>query len=278
LLPAYLCQSLHDGALAGGCEIVWYSVDERLEPDFGELTPGDMVLVIDYFGRPPSQAVRTLIQSRRDVIWIEDRAQALDTAAPQACDNVVYSPRKLVGVGDGGILVTGGEIPYADQLPDEDFLWAPNDLRSADPDGLDPSAWRTAFLAREAAFEPDTHAMSWRTYLSLLCFDWRPEAAARRANWALLARGLSDLALWPDREVDFAPLAYPILADDAGALAAHLAAQRIWAPRHWASLPSPARFTDAHALSRRCLSLPLDGRYGADDMTRIIEAVQSYPR
>ncbi len=104
------------------------------------------------------------------------------------------------------------------------------------------------------------------------------EIAARRANWQVLAAELADIALWPDASVAFAPLAFPVVVDDAAALSAHMAAERIWCARHWAELPSPGSFAAAHALSRRCLSLPLDGRYGEDDMERIIAAIGRYPR
>lgn len=278
-LPAYICQSLYDGALASGREVAWYSVDGALTPQLAEFAPGDMVVLVDYFGRPPNPEVRAFVMSRPDIVWIEDRAQALDPNVPKFTSNAIYSPRKLFGVGDGGLLVTGWETPMLERpAEDEAFLWEANDLRARDPEGLDPSGWRGAYIAREAAFEPDERAMSNRTFLALNGLDWRPEAAARRANWGLLAKDLADRALWADPEVAFAPLAYPILVDDAGAMAAHLAEHRIWAPRHWADLPSPASFTQARDLSRRCLSLPLDGRYGAEDMARIVAAVRSYPR
>lgn len=278
-LPAYLCRALYDGAVASGREIAWYGVDSRLNPDFSEIPPNERVLVIDYFGRSPAQGVNNPLVSRPDLGWIEDRAQALDCRTAPFAPFLIYSPRKLVGVGEGGLLVGSGPFPLAEKpLQDEAFFWAANDLRCADPDGLDPAAWRGAFIAREAAFEPGGMAMGHRTFLALNGFDWQPEAAARRSNWEVLARELADLALWPEQTVEFAPLAYPIIVEDAEAMVTHLASHRIWAPRHWADLPSPTRFAEAHALSRQCLSLPLDGRYGPEEMARIVAAVRSYPR
>jgi dTDP-4-amino-4,6-dideoxygalactose transaminase len=74
----------------------------------------------------------------------------------------------------------------------------------------------------------------------------------------------------------FAPLAFPIVVRDAAVLARHLADQRIWAARHWVDLPSPSTFGAAHALSARCLSLPLDGRYDIEDMRRVADAVLTF--
>jgi hypothetical protein len=268
-LPAYVCQTVLDGA--AGWPVDWYAVDGALRIVPPALEPGDAVLVINYFGRPAR------FEAPGDVLVIEDRAQALDPGAPAFGDVVLYSPRKLLGVGDGGLLASNQPLPQPGEPP-TDGLWNTNDARAQDPDGFNPGAWRPAFIAREAGFEPDNRAMTPRTETALRGFDPAGEIAARQANWSVLSAGLADIALWPVDRGPFAPLAFPILADDAGKLAAHLADQRIWAPRHWAELPSPASFTAAHDLARRCLSLPLDGRYGPVDMARIVEAVQSYPR
>lgn len=268
-LPAYVCQTVPDGT--AGVPVSWYAVDGQLEPDLSEVEAGDTVLVVDYFGRP------ALAERRPDVFVIEDRAQALDPDAPPFGDVILYSPRKLIGVGDGGLLVSNQPLPTPDE-PGDEALWAANDARARDPDGLDPGGWRLAFIAREAGFEPDGRAMSGRTLAALQGFDWRAEAVRRRANWTALASGLAGMALWPEQDVPFTPLAYPILVEDAAAMSAWLADRRIWAPRHWAEVPSPPSFTGAHDLARRCLSLPLDGRYGAADMARIVEAVRAYPR
>jgi len=99
--------------------------------------------------------------------------------------------------------------------------------------------------------------------------------ASRRQNCQALASDLADFALWPIENPTFAPLAFPILVQDAGDAVRALAEDRIWAPRHWAELPSdPSEFPDAAWLSRHCLSLPLDQRYGAEDMQRVSAAVK----
>lgn len=268
-LPAYICQTVLDGA--AGWPVEWYAVDGALNVISPVFEPGDAILVVDYFGRAVS------FEAPEGVLVIEDRAQALDPGVPTFGDVVLYSPRKLLGVGDGGLLASNQPLPQPDEPP-ADGLWDANDARAQDPDGLNPGAWRPAFIAREAGFEPDYRAMTARTETALRGLDPAAEIAARRANWSVLAEGLGDIALWPVNRAEFAPLAYPIVVEDAAALAAHLADQRIWAPRHWADLPSPASFSAAHDLSRRCLSLPLDGRYGPEDMARIVEAVRGFRR
>jgi len=113
-------------------------------------------------------------------------------------------------------------------------------------------------------------AMSARSLSALAATPARPLTAQRRRNWQALAKRLGAFALWSDQQSDFAPLAYPIVVADAAAAVEALAAERVWAPRHWPVLPSPAAaFSVAHALSQRLLSLPCDQRYGEADMDRV---------
>jgi len=276
-LPAYVCTNLADGS--GDCEIAWYGTGDRLDvqPEaLAGVRPGDAVVLIDYFGRSPSEVLRQLTRNR-DILWIEDRAQALAPDAEAFGEILLHSPRKLFGVGDGGILV-GNDLPDPVGSGDDD-VFVPNDLRADDPDGLNPKPWFDAFRAREAAFDAMPRPISARTIDALKAVDPAPEIAARKANWTVLAEALPDLALWPIKMPDFAPLAFPVVVNDAAACSAHMAANRVWCARHWADLPSPQGFAAEHALSRRCLSLPLDGRYDSKNMETIAATIREiYPR
>lgn len=279
-LPAYCCDTLADGARAAGVDLAWYGADERLNAVTSDLeaglAAGDAALAIAYFGRAPDAGLRDLAARHPDVLWIEDRAQALHTGLASLGAVTLYSPRKLLGVADGGLLV-GDDLPTPGASGvDPESLWRPNDLRRADPDGLAPEAWFTAFRDREAAFDATPAPCTPRTLEALKAVPLAREADARRRNWRALAGPLSGLALWDDDAPIFAPLAFPIRVKDAAALSRHLADRRIWAARHWVDLPSPVTFGAAHALSARCLSLPLDGRYDIEDMRRVADAVLAF--
>lgn len=278
-LPAYGCRALLEGALAAGVAVAWYGVDRQLNPDVTTVRAGlardDAVLAIAWFGRPPDAAFQALANDHPDILIIEDRAQALDPHG--GIDGAVrlYSPRKLLGVADGGLLV-GRDLPPPASLPPLPDLWLTNDARRADPDGLAPAGWFPACQSREAAFDTAPRRCSDRTLTALGHIDLEREADVRRQNWRALAGPLDQLALWSIPDPDFAPLAFPVVVTDAAALVAHLAGHRIWAARHWADLPCPDSFTTAHDLARRCVSLPLDGRYGPDDMQRVAGAVLAF--
>lgn len=276
-LPAYICGAVAEGIQASDAEIAWYGVDDRLRASCADLAAageGEAVLCVSYFGHGIDDGLRCLAAQRPDLLWIEDRAQALATGGAAFGDVLLYSPRKLFGVGDGGIIASHGALPET-ILPAEADDWQTNDARAGDLNGLTPETWFPLFQKRERNMDSSPKAASPRTLAALTRLDWTAEAQARQWNWTRLSQRLSHVALWPEAQAGFIPLAYPIITEDAAGLSAGLVAERIWCARHWATLPSPETFAEAHQLSRTCLSLPLDGRYNEDDMARIADTVES---
>lgn len=278
-LPAYVCRALVQGVTRAGVELIWYGVDEQLNCDVEAVRAGlesdDAVLTICWFGRPPEPQFQMLASDFPSVLIVEDRAQALDPGAGIPGAIRLYSPRKLLGVADGGILV-GSDLAAPPTRPGAPDLWTANDRRHEDAEGRHPDTWFPDHRARETAFDAEPRCCSNRTLAALDLVAIQPEADARRRNWEILAAALAPFALWSDAAPQFAPLAFPVVVPDAADLVAHLADRRIWAARHWENLPSPSRFDAAHRLSGRCVSLPLDGRYGRPEMMRVVDAVLKF--
>lgn len=271
-LPAYVCDVTVEAA-PEGCEVRFYGHGPGLL--LSDLAPetGDAVLGVNYYGRIDPSLTR-MAGTRRDVLWIEDRAQALAPGAPWG-DVLLYSPRKLLGVADGGVMVANRPLPHPEMpaLPGE-ALWAPHAARSRDPDGLSPHSWSPAFQAREAQFDAAPRAMQPRTRAVLEAVALAPLRDRRIANARTLQAWLPEFVLWAE-PVTFPPLTVPIRVQSAESAVRALAAERIFCARHWAHLPSPTgAFPEAHSLARQLVSLPCDQRYDAAEMARVAEAVR----
>lgn len=96
--------------------------------------------------------------------------------------------------------------------------------------------------------------------------------AARRRNFAYLARRLGAFALLPEVQPDFVPLGFPVRvpAWRRAAVRERLFQERIFAATHWECLPSPApEFPAEHALAASVLTLPCDQRYSPEHMERV---------
>jgi dTDP-4-amino-4,6-dideoxygalactose transaminase len=276
-LPDFCCSALVEAA--GAVEIGWYATTPELDVSLASLVPslrpGDAVLGIDYFGRAPRSGFLDFVRAQRDILWIEDRAHALNPGLPAWGDIVLYSPRKLLGVGDGGVMVSQSPLPSPSNSPTAPLPVAQRQ-RQRDPEGLRPDQWFSAFKAQEAAFCVDDGRMSDLTKTVLERADGAAISARRQSNARLLAAALEDLALWPTDPIDYAPLAFPICVADRDGLAQALAEQRIYCAKHWTDLPNdPALFPVAHSLSAHILSLPCDQRYDQRDMVRIVTAIRA---
>jgi hypothetical protein len=280
-LPAYICESAVEGAAAGASAIDFYPVDEQLNPDSAfldrRLRRGDYALAVDYFGRTPHARFRRLVAARRDVNWIEDRAQALHTG-PVWGDWELFSPRKLLGVPDGGILAgrrkPGLRLPERLAPPRIERMLAAQAARLDDPACRQSGGWFAAYRRSESMQRVEATAMSALSLALLNAAEARTLVRRRAANWRVLHALLREVAAF-GRPPGPAPLGFVLRARDAARLQERLIARGVFAQRHWARLPSPRRsFPEAHRLASELITLPCDQRYGEREMRAVARVVR----
>ncbi len=282
-LPGYLCVPFL-AAVPRGLRRFFATLPDGT-PDTATLhgmRPGDLVLAVDYFGRPPAAAWRDFVVSQPGVTFVEDASQALDPG-PAWGDWRLHSARKVLGVPEGGLLIPCSDRARGQALPGPDLPPDPGRviermlpmLARIEAPGLN-RLWHPLNQVAEAGQLASGRAMS-RFALGLLTsLDPAPAIAARKANFALLARALPDLALLPDTDPAYAPLGFPILlpAGQRASVQTHLAAHGIFAAVHWSEIAAPADFLAEHDRAARCLTLPCDPRYGPAEMDRIVETLR----
>lgn len=275
LLPAFICPEL---ALAAreGVSVGYYPLNAGFSPNvdalLGILQPGDCVVGVDYFGRQPESDFRAIVKDRKDVVWVEDRAQALLPASEPWADWVLYSPRKLFGVPDGGILVSarGDVAPAEYSKEDAEDRSLPRVLRRDDALERDNVIWYAAYQEVEARMSVSCEPTSAKALYILSNIDTELVIRRRKQNFDALAEHLAEFALFRERADDFVPFGFPVRVRNRDRLLKSLSDRRIFAPRYWPHLPSnPAMFPAEHALSRELLLLPCDQRYDDEDMRTV---------
>lgn len=272
-LPAFLCTVLTD-AVAPALQR-FYAIDGDLRADLDALAqaaPGDLVLGVNYFGCGPDAAFLRWVATRPDLVLVEDCAQDVVPGAAWGQWRL-FSPRKVVGVADGGILV--GLRPAADPpqpaspAADAALLWRAPLLRFEDPQQQGSVSWHAANQAREAAMRVSDHGAT-RLSLALLArYDAHDIALRRRANFAVLQAALGTHQLPLRAHAHSVPFAFPVrvAADHRDAVLRQLHAQGVYAAVHWSTLPvAAADFPQAHQLAQTLISLPCDQRYEAAHM------------
>jgi dTDP-4-amino-4,6-dideoxygalactose transaminase len=283
--PSYLCHTILNAISHSHRKIKFYEVNYDLEITSLEwikkVNHGDLVISVDYFGFIPDP--HFLVEAGKRGAWIlEDASQALLTdSVGQNSNFVVYSPRKFLGVPDGGILSMKGDS----QLPDTTLENLPNNW------------WLNAFLASVLRREFDFHGGTREWFelfqsseynapigpykmsdltegLILNSFDYSTISRHRIKNYQTLSEKLGNLALFPilpDRTV---PLGYPIRTNKRDVVRRALFENNIYPPVHWSIQKTvPLIFKESHRLSTEIMTLPCDQRYNDQDMARISELV-----
>jgi hypothetical protein len=278
-LPAYVCREVAN-SIPAGMEISYFPLDEGLHPrvDFlaSHIEDGDHVLAVDYFGRPAQADFVELVRARPAAGWIQDCAHALDVGVAAWGNWLLYSPRKLIGVPDGGVLVSRDKpsLELATR-PLTDFSFVlPSLERYEDREELNNRQWYATYVRQEAAMRVGADAMSRLSIEVLKACDAKADGDIRRSNYAVLHERLREWAFLTDAPGSFVPMGFPIRVRSADRVVAQLAALRIFAARHWRDLPvQPGEFSIEHGIAQELVTLPCDYRYGERDMHRVADAV-----
>jgi dTDP-4-amino-4,6-dideoxygalactose transaminase len=284
-LPSYLCPSVLE-VVDRGSALRFYEVDASLQIAsvdwLQRVNAGDAVVAIDYFGFRPDPGPFAAARARG--AWIvEDACQALLTSGVGGdADFVVFSPRKFVGVPDGGVLVSsraGVLDPITLAPPPADWwrlaLEAALRRREFDADGVD-RGWFSLFQTAEETSPVGPFSMSElaRTLLTN-CFDYADIARRRINNYRILAETLAHFLVFPSLPSGVVPLGCPIRIANRDAVLTSMFAERIYPPVHWHIRNQvPDEFEASHGLASTIMTVPCDQRYGFDDMQRMAALIQ----
>ena len=283
-LPSYLCDAVLAG-IGGGTPVRFYEVGDDLGvavgPWMDEIQRDDLVVLIDYFGFPAPAEVSAAARARAACV-IEDACQALLTEGLGGdADFLVFSPRKFVGVPDGGLLVPTGArpLPPAELAPPPPAWWqgalAAVEGRLDFDRGAPTRDWFPAFQAAEQGAPAGAYAASVLARSLLTTVDWTRVAARRRTNWEVLADALGEIALFPTLPAAVVPLGFPVRVPRRDQVRQTLFAHEIYPAVHWPlGGVVPERFEASHRLAAEIMTLPCDQRCGPADMERMAALVR----
>ena len=289
-LPSYLCPAVIEPFKKLGVAVRFYDSDpEKDAPDARlakSVGPSDLVLAIHYFGFAnrtfPAKDV-----ANRGAIIVEDASQALFIAQqyPESfC--TVYSPRKFLGVPDGGVLAYSPGVPFMSQplsSPPEDWsskaLAAAEMRRDFDLQLVAENRWFALFREVEESFPVGLYGCSDVTRnLIDTGTDYDHIRCTRRANYRELSTRLEEFALFPWLDDDTVPLGFPVRvrAEVRQTVLESLYAKHIYPAVHWDLHGAvPAVHQSSHLLSKSILTLICDQRYTTYDMARQADAFLS---
>lgn len=282
-MPSYLCGSMLEAFDKNSTKIKFFDMNRDLAVAsrdwIADVGRGDLVIFIDYFGFPYDSSCAA--QAKKQGAWIlEDACQALLLKkADPLSDFVLFSPRKFVGVPDGGILMFNHAVDLREVKLEGapagwwlDAFFAALLRREFDLFGGD-RRWFELFQKSEAEMPVGRYAMS-DLSRSLLahCCDYSKIAQKRVDNYRILADKLPRLALFPTIIENVVPLGFPIRMPDRDRARQALFDHEIYPAVHWPIEELvPAKFAESHRLAAEIMTLPCDQRYDAEDMARMAD-------
>ena len=286
-MPSYLCDSMLKAVDRNLTAIRFYEVNYDLAiPSFDwilDVQQNDLVVIIDYFGFPPDKPF--IAPAKKQGAWIlEDACQALlSTEVGQFSHFVLYSPRKFLGVPDGGILLLNHRINIEDiRLKRPPAAWWLKALsasilrREHDLNGKG-HRWYDLFQKIEAEYPIGPYAMSELSEMLLRhSFDYSMIIRRRIENYHFLVEELGSIALFPKLPDRVVPLGFPIRVKNRDLLRKALFDHKIYPPIHWPIHGIiPDEFRDSHRLSAEIMTLPCDQRCNRHDIERVIYLVSN---
>jgi len=293
-LPSYLCATMVQSFRQSGLEVHYYPVDGNLAPVDGPwgwaVGHGSVVLYVNYFGFPVSATAQGLAQQQHDhgAVTILDMTHSIFNTAPDempSSNYTVASLRKWAGLPDGGLVWKRGSrfsMPLDVDSTDGGFGRArlvAGLIKGLYCDGIvsQKDGYRALFGMAEDIADGCTAAVP-MSRVSRTMWDQLDTAAivsARRANYAVLASGISRLqSLHLFQETlpqGVCPLGCPIVLPRRDDLRIFLTSHGVYCPIHW-QLPTDVAtgFPGSQSVSATMLTLPCDQRYTRNDMERVV--------
>lgn len=272
-IPYYTCEVMLEPLKKCNVDYVFYHINEQLEPieETYRLQPTEAFLYTNYYGLKQRCVERLAEQYGKQLIV--DNAQAF-FAEPLEGIDTFYSARKFFGVADGAYLYTDAQLDMEFEQ-DQSYQRMSHLLMRAD---IGAEVGYGEFRKNDdLLIDNPIRLMSNLTEKILCSIDYESIKQQRRSNYMQLdeqLRNKNGIHLTMDE--DAVPMVYPYLTDDA-TLRQRLIDNRIYVARYWPNVLNWCRPRDIEkTLAKDMIPLPIDQRYGEEDMKKVIETIYGF--
>ena len=304
LMPAYMCDTVFFPFEQYGWELFFYHIDKNMEADKEDLQhkietirPG-LLFIHAYYGVDTWKPMRPFLHTYKEkgILIMEDITQSYYLRdCDSFADYVVGSLRKWYQVADGGFLTTNHSV-FTQQMVKEDYFtnerlsfltkkW--NYLK----DALDLESrmqLKQEYLSKNREMEDWLDHISHISYISDLSSKMMDDISEddcrnrRNENYRLLYSGLKNIKcvsfVVQIYDKDAAPLYFAIYAKERELLQSFLRENDIYAPVLWPiSAPNAPILSETEKyIFSHLLAIPMDQRYGKEEMEKIIETIKEF--
>ena len=268
-IPYFTCDAVLEPLKKLGIAWQFYRIDKNLElAEPINLQDGEYLLYTNYYGIKDAY-VRNVLENYGNRVII-DNAQALYCPA-QNNHHQFYSPRKFMGMPDGGLAVTSTPNT-ADSLPvDHSYDRCSHLLKRME---LFPAEGYADFKSNSKKIaESSLSQMSQISRCIFAAADLDEIKQKRRENFKCINNALAttNRLQIPSMDSFECPLIYPYWTDNGDSLKKKLIEQQIFVATYWPNVFEWVKQRNLeYEMANHIICIPIDQRYGKEDMERII--------
>lgn len=264
-LPYYSCEVLLEPFEKLGVETSFYHINQSLEPEQSvAIKDSEAILYINYFGL--KQDFVTTLAATYGKQLIVDNTQAFYAKPIEGIDTF-YSCRKFFGVPDGAYLYCDARL---DEELEQDHSW---ERMTHLLKRIDVSAESAYADFREQSVKLKNNPIKTMSNLShriMASIDFSGVAERRRQNYQFLDAALSNKnGISLPLATDTVPMVYPFLTTDQQ-LRQRLIDNKVYVATYWPNVLEWVNLASTeYTLANQLLPIPIDQRYGEEEIKRI---------
>lgn len=266
-IPYYVCDVVVHIIAKHNVSFSYYTINDKLEPEtLPSINAGEAFLYVNYFGLKDAY-VKVLATQMKGLII--DNSQAL-FARPLSNIDTFYSLRKFVGVSEGAFLYTTVQnkvtVNQSQAAADPRYLYKRIDVSAR-------HGYEAFHNNEEILDELPLSYMSQSTEAFIKGYDFEKNKCIRERNFLMLHHYLGDINKFQVEVKDVnGPLCYPFLTGNEH-VKSELLKNNVFVATYWPGMDIISGSFEAYIQSH-LLPLPIDQRYSADDIQRIIDVIK----
>lgn len=270
-IPYFTCDVVLEPLKKLSIEYDYYNINQDLEMDDGIILQDDEYLLVNnYFGIKDHYIEKLFCQYGSRLII--DNSQALYARHIDGA-NIFYSPRKYIGIPDGGIAFIAGSVSKQEYEKDYSYDKCSHLLKRLD---YSASFGYLDFKNNSKKLSnQDIREMSDLTFKLIKSVDFEYIRNKRIENFRYLNKFLAktNKIKIPDMDTFICPMVYPYCTNDSG-LKQRLIMNNIFVATYWPNvLECCDELSIEHHLAESIVCLPIDQRYDNKDMNLILSFI-----
>jgi len=272
-LPYYNCDVILEPLKVLNIDFDFYNIDKNLLPDLSKIDMKDnsAIVVNNYFG---------LLDNELNLMDLGDRVIFDNSQAFYSKLNgglgAFNSLRKFFGMADGASVTVNTGHQISGNWPTFNAENGLKYLEGRKKDGAQEHYHEYLEFERTLEFKEimEISTLSRNIYSKL---DHPSIAEKRISNFGILQKALDNKNQLKLNISDSVPMIYPLLIEDGSKLKRHLIERQIYVPTYW---PNKTILSDESSfetyLMKNLVVLPIDQRYGKDEMHAILAEIERY--